>query len=466
MELAVVILAAGQGKRFQSATPKILHPLAGSPLVDYPLAIARALKPRKTVVVVSPAAKAPLKVHLNGHGDAVHWAVQQRPLGTGDAVRAAAGNLRNFRGHVLVLAGDVPLLRTETIRRFVKAVYRQGGPGGVLTVERHDPSTYGRIVRAEGDRVAQIVEDRDANAATRAIREINTGIFCCEGRWLFQALQRVQRHNAQREYYLTDIAALAAREGNGLCAVQADDPDEFGGVNSRRELAQAEMLLRERMILHWMDRGVTFLDPASVILDAGVTIGRDTLIEAGVRLAGKTRIGSGCVIGQGAILTDTTLARAVVIKPYCVIDGAVIGAGAQVGPFARLRPETRLDAGSRVGNFVEIKKSRLGRGAKANHLSYLGDAVIGAGSNIGCGTITCNYDGRKKHRTIIGERVFVGSDVALVAPVRIGRDVVIGAGSVITEDVPAGALAIARSRQVVKRGRGMKNEGRRAKGKK
>ncbi|MBI4238682.1 MAG: bifunctional UDP-N-acetylglucosamine diphosphorylase/glucosamine-1-phosphate N-acetyltransferase GlmU [Deltaproteobacteria bacterium] len=446
------MLAAGRSTRFRSATPKILHPLAGQPLLQYGLAAARALRPAQLVVVLNPDSRSVVAAALPEALRGVKIAVQRDPLGTAHAVQAAATALRGFAGHVLILCGDVPLLRAETLQTFVDAVAASAAPGGLLTMTPADPFGYGRVVRTTGGSVHAIVEERDADAGTRAIREVNTGIYCCDARWLFTQLKRIGRGNAQREFYLTDLAALAAAAGTPLVAVSASDATEFAGVNSRAELAALAASLRRRLNDDWMRRGVSFLDPATAYVDATVTIGEESVIGPSVTLAGTTRIGRNCVIGHGAVLTNAQLADGVAILPYSVIDDAVVGPDCRIGPFARLRPGTRLDAHVHVGNFVETKKAWLKCGAKANHLTYLGDATIGAKTNIGCGTITCNYDGVAKHQTTIGEGVFVGSDTAFVAPVRIGNGATIGAGSVITDDVPPHSLALARGRQVVKRG--------------
>lgn len=451
MHLAIVILAAGQGKRFKSQRPKILHALAGRPLVWHALETARALRAARTVVVVSPEVEQPMRALIAEHRLHAVTAIQRTPNGTAGAVKAAQRALKDFSGYVLIMCGDVPLLRRETLQRMIRDVATQQAPGGVLTVELTDPTGYGRIVRGIDGRVYAITEERDADTATRAIQEINTGVMCCDARWLFSALKQIHAQNAQREYYLTDLAAVAAVQGNAFVPILVPDATECRGINSRAELAAAEAEVRRRLVKRWMDAGVTFRDPTAVYIDTTVTIGSDTFIEPNVTLQGATVIGPGCVIGQGSVIINTRLGRNVRVHPYSVIDSAQASDHVEIGPFARLRPGARLDREVRVGNFVEIKKSWLKQGAKANHLTYLGDATIGKATNVGCGTITCNYDGRKKHATIIGDHVFIGSDTQFVAPVRVGRGAVTAAGSVITEDVPPRSLAVARGRQVVKR---------------
>ncbi len=452
MQLAVVILAAGRGTRFRSAVPKILHTLGGRSLIAHAVQHAVQLKPQRCVIVVNPSCDAAIQQSLAGSRLRLEFARQDKPLGTAHAVQAAQKILKKFPGHVLILAGDVPLMCSDTLRHFVRATIKAGGPGAVLSVEQPDPRGYGRIVRSSDETVRAIVEERDADGETRAIREVNTGVFCCRARWLFDALARIGQGNAQGEFYLTDIAALAAAEGDGLHVVRASDPEEFLGVNSRGELARAEICLRRRLVDYWMDHGVTFRDPESVTIGTDVRIGEDCIIGPHVSLHGATTIGAQCHIEQGAIISDALLATHIHVRPYSIIEHARVGAHCIVGPFARLRPETVLAESVHVGNFVELKKTQMKTGAKANHLTYLGDATVGARTNIGCGTITCNYDGAKKQRTTIGDDVFVGSDVAFVAPVTVGRKSTIAAGSVVTENIPPHTLAIARSRQVNKRG--------------
>lgn len=457
MALAVVVLAAGKSTRMKSALTKVLHPVAGRPLITYPIAAARALRPDRLAIVVGSGQRALIAPSLNG--TPVRWAVQREALGTGHAVQASYPALRGFAGDLLILAGDVPGLRTETLRDFVAEYRRRGGPGAVLTTCLDDPTGYGRIVRDGHDRVERIVEERDLSADATTLHEINTGIFCCDAAWLFTALKQLRAHNAQREYYLTDIAAVAATAGTPLAAIRLGEPTEFIGVNSRKELAQVNQRMRTAIMERWMANGVGMVDPGHVYIDADVTIGEDTVLGPGVILTGATKIGRRCRIDAGVVIHAATLGDGVHVKPYSVIEPSRVAADCVIGPFARLRPEARLDANVHVGNFVEIKKSWLKRGVKANHLTYLGDATIGERTNVGCGTITCNYDGKAKHCTTIGADVFIGSDTQFVAPVRIGSKATTGAGSVITEDVPAGALAVARGRQVNIRGWGRKKRG-------
>ncbi len=451
MGISTIVLAAGLGKRFKSNRPKILHQLGGYPLMWYPLKLSTQLRAQTTIVVVSPGVQRDVEQLIAAEQWAARTAIQREPTGTAGAVRAAERLLRTATGYVLILPGDVPLLRQETLTRFVREVAQQHAVGGVLTVELTDPTGYGRVVRGLDGRIQSIVEERDADDRTRAIREINTAVMCCEAQWLWKMLKRIRANNAQQEYYVTDIAALAAAEGRGMLAVLCPDAAECLGVNSRSELAHVERLLYRRTAEHWMREGVTLRNPDMITIDGAVRIGRDTILEAGVALRGATTIGAECSIDRGCVITNSRIGNGVIIKPYTVMDQATVGDHAEIGPFARLRPQARLDREVRVGNFVEIKKSWLKRGVKANHLTYLGDATIGAETNVGCGTITCNYDGVAKYPTIIGEQVFIGSDTQFVAPVRIGRGATTAAGSVITDDVPAGALAVGRGRQINKR---------------
>lgn len=449
-EIATVILAAGEGKRMLSSTPKVLYPLCGRPMIDYPVALAGKVKARKVLVVTPKKRDNPVLGHLKKFKH-VGFVFQEAPLGTGHAVRMCASKLNGFQGYVLILYGDDPLLTPATLNAFLSKVEEAKATLGLITVRMRDPSGYGRVVRSPAGEVLRIVEEKEATSEEKGIHEINTGIYAVRSGWLFGALKKLKSHPVMKEYYLTDIVEEAVREGETLLGYQGEGEEEFLGINSRQQLAKAEEVLRGRLVEHWMARRVRFADPRHVYLDADVTIGEETHIDPFVFLYGKTRIGRGCMVECGAVLKDMTVGDNVHIKPYCVMEESRIAKGAQVGPFARIRPGSVVGEAARVGNFVELKKAKLGPGVKANHLTYLGDAEIGAGTNVGCGTITCNYDGVKKHPTKIGKKVFVGSDVQFVAPVKIGDGAYIGAGSTITENVPAKALAIARGRQVNKK---------------
>jgi bifunctional UDP-N-acetylglucosamine pyrophosphorylase/glucosamine-1-phosphate N-acetyltransferase len=449
--LAAVVLAAGKGTRMKSQLAKVLHEVCGRPLAFFPARCALELGAAPVVAVVghqAEAVEAALKAGLAG--GALRFAVQREQLGTAHAVLAARDALGDHRGPVAILSGDTPLLTTATLRAVVEAREAAGAAISLAVMTLPDPRGYGRIVRDGRGAPRAIVEEKDASEAERAIREVNAGLYCVDGAFLWDALSRVGAANAQREFYLTDLVALAAA-GAGAVAVEVPSL-EAAGVNDRAELSRAGRAMTERIALELMRAGVTIEDPARFDVDDGVAIGADTVIEPGVRLRGRTRIGSGCRIAQGAVLTDATVADGATVKPYSVVEDAVIGPRAIVGPFSRLRPGTELGEDVHVGNFVETKKARLAKGAKANHLTYLGDAVIGERVNVGAGTITCNYDGEKKHETRVGDGAFIGSDSTLVAPVEIGAGAYIGAGSTITEAVPPGALAVGRGRQVIKEG--------------
>jgi bifunctional UDP-N-acetylglucosamine pyrophosphorylase / glucosamine-1-phosphate N-acetyltransferase len=447
--LAAIVLAAGKGTRMKSQQAKVLHPLCGRPLAYYPVRRALEIGASPVVVVVGHQAEAVEAALAASLPEApVRFEVQREQLGTAHAVRAARDALRGREGAVLILSGDTPLLTAETLERVVAA--RGHAPLSLATMQLADPAGYGRIVRDAEDRPARVVEEKDATDAERRIEEVNAGLYCAEAGFLWDALERVGSSNAQREFYLTDLVAMAARAG-GVAAVEVP-PEEASGVNDREELALAGRVLTYRIASALMQSGVTIEDPDRFDCDEGVKVGPDTVIEPNVRLRGATRIGSGCVVGQGTILTDAVLSDGVTIRPYTVVDASTVAARAILGPFSRLRPGSEIGEEAHVGNFVETKKTRLGKGAKANHLTYLGDADVGAGTNVGAGTITCNYDGEKKHPTTIGEGAFIGSDSILVAPIRIGDGAYVAAGSTLTDSVPAGALALGRAKQVTKEG--------------
>lgn len=442
----IVVLAAGQGTRMRSQLPKVLHRIAGQPLLQHVLNSARALQPSAIHVVYGHGGE---QVRAAIADPAIHWVLQDRQLGTGHAVQTAVPHCAPD-GRVLVLYGDVPLLRPETLRAFLDAV--PAGSLGLMTVVLAEPGGYGRIVRDAQDSVERIVEEKDADAEIRAIREVNTGIMVLPAARLADWLARLENRNAQGEYYLTDVVALARRDGLGIAAYVVADPLEVAGVNNKVQLAELEREHQRRRAQALMLDGVLIADPARVDIRGEVEIAPDVRLEPNVILEGRVRIGAGSVIGMGVLLRDAEIGENVQVLPYSVVEEARIGDGARVGPFARVRPGTALDSGVHVGNFVEVKASRIGRGSKANHLSYIGDAEIGAGVNIGAGTITCNYDGANKHQTIIEDDAFIGSDTQLVAPVRVGRGATIGAGSTITREAPAGELTLSRVPQRTRTG--------------
>jgi len=445
--LEVIILAAGLGTRMKSGTIKILHRAAGRPIIDYVLDLASDLGSQPPVMVIGYQREAVQK----SVGNRARFAVQEQQLGTGHAVLQAA-QFVNPAKRVMILSGDVPLTRIETLRRLLDEHERSGNALTLLTMKLADPAMYGRIVRDEGGAVVRIVEAKDATDDERRIDEVNAGIYVFNGEHLFDNLRNLEPENAQKEYYLTDLLSVIRREGHRVGAVVASDPIEALGVNSRGELAQVEREIQRRVVERLMAEGVTFRNPDTVVIDSTVAIGPDTVVYPFVTLEGATRIGEGCVIDPGVHLNNVTLGDDVHIKTGTVAEDAVIEDEAAVGPYAHLRGGTKLGRRTKVGNFVETKKAVFGDGAKASHLSYIGDAEVGADVNIGAGTITCNYDGVNKHKTTIEDGAFIGSDSQLVAPVRIGRGAYVGAGSTITRDVPPESLALSRTPQRVVEG--------------
>lgn len=443
--LAAVILAAGQGTRMKSALPKVLHAVAGVPMLGHVAAAAQAAGAAPVVAVIGHGAE---RVRAAFAASSLDFALQAEQLGTGHALQCAAERLAGFRGDLLLLCGDVPLLQAETLSLLLAHHRGRQATVTVLTAELADPRGYGRIIRGPAG-VERIVEEKDATPAERSVAEINTGIYVFAAPRVFQLLAGLSNDNAQGEYYLTDVIAAARSAGERVEALAAARAEEAMGINDRVQLARAEALMRARINEAHLRAGVTLLDPAATYIEPEVVIGADTLIHPGVHLRGRTVIGCGCEIDPGVIITDCTLAERVHVKAGSVLAESTVGADSDIGPMAHLRPGTVLAGENKIGNFVETKKAAIGRGSKASHLTYLGDAEIGSGVNIGCGTITCNYDGEKKHVTVIEDEVFVGSDVQFVAPVRIGRGSLIGAGSTITRDVPADALAITRAEQKI-----------------
>jgi bifunctional UDP-N-acetylglucosamine pyrophosphorylase/glucosamine-1-phosphate N-acetyltransferase len=429
----------------KSAQPKVVHPVAGRPMVTFPVDRARQLGCQPTVLVVGHGAEA-VQALLADHP--VSFAVQDEQLGTGHALLCARQALQGFAGTLLLLCGDVPLLRDETLEQLIAEHEKNHAAVTVLTAQLAEPFGYGRVLR-EGDEVLGIVEEKDASREQKLIREINTGIYAFEAPFVFEALSGVGCENAQREYYLTDVLAAARSAGRRVGAVVLEDADEAMGINDRVQLAQASTVMRRRINERLMREGVTLVDPEQTYIEPQVEIGADTLIYPGVCLGGATRIGSGCLIEAQVTIRDCRLDDNIHVKAGSVLEGSQIGPETAIGPMAHLRPGTVLAGHNKIGNFVETKKSYIGLGSKASHLTYIGDAELGANVNIGCGTITCNYDGVNKHKTIIEDDVFVGSDTQFVAPVRIGRNSLIGAGSTITKDVPANALALSRSEQKI-----------------
>ena len=442
--LSVVVLAAGKGTRMRSALPKVLHPLAGRPLLAHVLDAARALEPARIIVVYGHGGQA---VPDSFPDSGATFVLQEPQRGTGHAVMQALPHLPDA-GTTLVLYGDVPLISATTLRELLSR------PGALcfLTAKVPDPTGYGRIVRDAGGAVLRIVEQKDLNGAERHIDEINTGVLAAPNARLRDWLARLTDHNAQGEYYLTDIVPLALQDGTPVVTALAADPEQTQGVNSREQLAQLERRYQRDIARQLMDGGVTLADPGRIDVRGELTCAEDVFIDVGCVFEGKVKLGTNVRIGAHCVLRDCEIGAGTVIEPLSHLTGARVGAGCSVGPFARFRPGATLGDRAHVGNFVEIKNAVLGEASKANHLTYLGDASIGKGVNIGAGTITCNYDGANKHRTVIEDGAFIGSDTALVAPVTVGRDATIGAGSVITEDAPPGELTLARGRQVTIKG--------------
>ncbi|PZP21823.1 MULTISPECIES: bifunctional UDP-N-acetylglucosamine diphosphorylase/glucosamine-1-phosphate N-acetyltransferase GlmU [Pseudomonas] len=440
MSLEVVILAAGQGTRMRSALPKVLHPVAGKPMLGHVIDSARQLQPQGIHVVIGHGADA---VRERLAADDLSFVMQREQLGTGHAVAQAAPALSAER--VLILYGDVPLIEVGTLQRLLQKVDDQHL--ALLTVELGDPTGYGRIVRDAVGAVSAIVEHKDATPEQRAIKEGNTGILAVPGKRLGGWLSRLSNSNAQGEYYLTDVIAMAVADGLTVATEQPLDAMEVQGANDRIQLAELERHYQQRAARRLMAEGVTLRDPARFDVRGDVSVGRDVLIDINVILEGRVLIEEGVEIGPNCVIRNSTLRKGAIVKANSHLDGAELGEGADCGPFARLRPGSVLGAKAHVGNFVELKNAVMGDGAKAGHLSYLGDAEIGARSNIGAGTITCNYDGANKSRTRMGEDVFVGSNSALVAPVSLGDGATTGAGSVVTQDVPANTLAVGRAKQ-------------------
>jgi bifunctional UDP-N-acetylglucosamine pyrophosphorylase / glucosamine-1-phosphate N-acetyltransferase len=439
-KIAAVVLAAGKGTRMKSEKAKVLHEANGRPIGFFPIRCALALDASPVVVVVGHQAQT-VQEEMSRlfAGAPIRFAHQPEQLGTGHAVLCAEPALRGFEGSVLILAADVPLIRPETLQKLVTA--RQGADVALISCRHADPTGYGRIVRGPDGAVSRIVEEKDASPAERKIDEVNASIYLADAKFLFSALRGLTRGNAQGEYYLTDIVA----RGRAV-AVEAEE-SEVSGVNDRAQLARSAAELRERRNAQLMKDSVTLVDPSVTYVEEGVEVGADTVLEPMVSLRGKTRVGRGVQIGQGCVIVDSELSDGAILLPYCHLEGARIGPAAQIGPFARMRPGAQVAEQAKVGNFVELKKTVLGKGSKANHLTYLGDAVIGEGCNIGAGTITCNYDGKNKHVTTIEDGAFIGSDTQLVAPVRIGKGAYVGSGSTIREDVPDGALAVSAGKQ-------------------
>lgn len=443
--LAAVVLAAGKGTRMKSETPKVLFPVAGKPMLQHIVDTLSAAGVSETYVVVGYQAQ---QVKDSVHGD-ITWVEQRQQLGTGHALAQAATHLRDYSGDVLVLTGDIPLLSTESLAQLVETHRQDKNAATVLSAKVPEPRGYGRIVRAGNGRVEAITEEKDATDKERAINEINSGAYCFNWRRVGPLLERLNTNNAQGEYYLTDIFSLLVLQGEHTGAYAVEDYKEVSGVNDRVQLAQVEREMRLRINYRLMRGGVTIVDPHTTWIDSQVRIGSETVIMPNTHVYGDSQIGDHCVLGPDTTLRSCQLGNAVSIR-NSVAEEATIGPESNVGPFAYLRPGAEIGRGVRIGDFVEIKNSQIGDGSKVPHLTYVGDAQVGSKSNIGCGVITANYDGKTKHKTEIGDDVFIGSNSNLIAPVKVEDGAYVAAGSTITDSVPARALAIARSRQTVK----------------
>jgi bifunctional UDP-N-acetylglucosamine pyrophosphorylase/glucosamine-1-phosphate N-acetyltransferase len=438
-----LVLAAGRGTRMRSATPKLLHPVCGRPILRHAVGVVREAGAARIAVILGPEGEE--RTALDGLQ--VELLQQSEPLGTGHAVLQARTLLESHEGPVLVVNGDHPLYRPSTLSRLVERFLQTGADLVLLTGELDDPTGYGRIVRRPDGSIDRIVEESDAEESVRALREMNPGMYVARGPFFLRTLEQVKNENRQREYFLTDVVEVALRTGHRVETARFEDPTEVLGINTRADLARAESIMRRRIADQWMARGVSFTDPDHTYVDADVEIGMDTHLDPGSTLRRGTRVGERCRIYAGSVIDGTTLGDGVTIKPHCWLEDAIVGSNCIIGPSAHIRPGTVIDENVRIGNFVEVKNSRIGRGTKADHLSYIGDTDVGSGVTIGCGAITVNYDGDAKHRTRIGDGAFIGCNANLVAPVEIASGGYVAAGSTITKDVPKDSLGIARGRQ-------------------
>ena len=448
--MAIAILAAGKGTRLKSKHPKVLHEVGGKPLVAHVITAAeKVVRPADIYVIVGHEAE---RVRKAVEAMGVEFVVQEPQLGTGHALMAARQALANYE-HVLVLSGDAPLITAETITKLRDFHLAEKAAMTILSAELENPTGYGRILRkGNGHEIQAIVEEKSCTPAQKKLQEINSGFYAFSVKPLFDHIERLKTANPHAEYYLTDMAEVLRKAQQSVVAVKTDDPSQILGSNTRAELVDLDKQMRTRKAQELMAAGVTIFYPETCVIDADVEVGIDTTIEAFVQLLGRTRLGSDCRIRSYSVIQNSEIGDNVVIRPGCMVDDSRVRSGAELGPYSRIRPGSEIGEGAHVGNFVEIKKSHLGKKSKANHLSYLGDAEIGEGVNIGAGTITCNYDGVHKHKTIIEDKVFVGSDSTLVAPVTLGKSSYVAAGSCITDDVPPESLALGRARQIVKEG--------------
>lgn len=448
-DVGVIILAAGLGKRMNSRLPKVLHPLVGNPLLFYPLRAARELRPKRIAIVVGRGADEVRRAFDDG---SIAWVLQEEQLGTGHAVRCTKESFADFAGDLVILSGDVPLISLQTLDDLLRRHRDRGAAVTLLTASLEQPAGYGRVLRNAGGDITGVLEEQDASEPEKRINEINAGIYAASPRFLFAALEEIGNRNEQGEYYLPDIIGVALRRGERIETVRAADAREILGVNTREELAIMEKTLQEKINRQWMAAGVTLKDPETAYIEEGVTIGKDTVIGPNTHLLGRTTIGEGCRIDGSAYVTDARLGNDVHLRFSVVLADCQVADKAVIGPFAHLRPGTVLGRGVHIGSFVETKQAIVGEGTKANHLAYLGDVTVGRDSNIGAGTITCNYDGFRKYETKIGDRVQVGSDTTLVAPVTLGDDVYVATATTVRHDVPPGALVYNERSERVRQG--------------
>jgi bifunctional UDP-N-acetylglucosamine pyrophosphorylase/glucosamine-1-phosphate N-acetyltransferase len=444
MKLAGVILAAGLGKRMSSSLPKVLHKIYDAPMLQYVLNTLNELKPQRIVVVVGKHFKE-IRESVRSNGS-ICFAHQREAMGTGDALLKARHALRGFKGTVLIINGDTPLVFRETLKKFLRLHKQKRNVISVLSFMAEEPSSYGRVIKDESGRAVSIVEDRDATNLQKNIKEVNSGIYALESD-AFHILKEIKLNESKGEYYLTDVISIANDRGIKVNAFCIGSENELMGVNTPGELEKVRQLMKDRIINRWINRGVNFMDTRSAFISPDVRIGKGTQIYPNVYLEGNTKVGKGCLIYPNVRIYDSIIGDEAIIKDSTLIEGSVVKKRASVGPFARIRPGSQIGEDAKIGNFVEVKKSVIGTGSKAQHLTYLGDSKIGNNVNIGAGTITCNYDGYKKHITVIKDNVFVGSDSQFIAPVKVGKGAYIGAGSTITEDVPSMALALSRIKQ-------------------
>lgn len=446
--LIVIILAAGEGTRMKSSLPKVLHPLCGKPLISWVYETVEKLYPEKTYIVVNKNNDKEISAILLQGNKRIISVHQDKPLGSGDAVKRCLSYLRS-QGDTLIVCADTPLLTIQTLRNLVNQHRQEKNELTILTAKMDNPYGYGRICRSLNGKITKIVEENDASIEEKKIKEINSGVYCVKTKSLSQAIKRLPLNQKKKEYYLTDIVRFFSEENKKTESLMLDCPEEVIGINTRKELAEAEKIMRQKILNKLMLNGVTIVDPDSTYIDADVIIGKDTIILPGTMIKGKTKIGKNCRLGPQSYIEKCQIGNEVEIRAS-FLYGDKIASGAKIGPFTHLRAGANIGKKARIGNFTEVKKSKIGAGTKVSHLSYIGDAKLGKGINIGAGVITCNYDGITKHQTTIEDEVFIGSNVNLIAPIKVGKKAVIGAGSTISKNVPPKSLAIARSREVIK----------------